>query len=67
MSDKYSPYSCPHCGVDMNDDHVPVRRLEELIAEWRGMGEKAGVEEFTIAYTRAANELEELIEEYDDG
>lgn len=44
--------------------------LREAVAEkaefYRKMAEKIGPEEFEIAYTRAANDLEELLQEHQE-
>ena len=42
-------------------DTTPNDALRELVDHFRGMAEQMSAKEFEIAYTKAADELEELI------
>lgn len=66
MDDNTDPWDCVECGDRMvprdKSDVVPKDELRELVERWRAMAEKAGPEEFEIAYSNAAEEAEELLE-----
>ena len=64
-SDEWDVWYCSQCGSEMEvvppEGYVAVSELEPLIEEWRALAEKAGPEEFEIAYSNAADELEDVI------
>jgi len=47
------------------EESVPIGELQALVEKYEAMAEKMGPEEFTIAYSRVADELQAVIEDYE--